>query len=74
MINCYWLQHLSAILNKEILFESSVPQQSISKISLSNQHLKFFLYEKVGINDSTCDESPMILHITVPATKIPILA
>jgi hypothetical protein len=56
-------------LNKEILFESSVPQQSINKISLSNQHLTSFVDGKVGIDDSTRDESLMILHITIPTTK-----
>jgi hypothetical protein len=63
---------LSTILGKEILSESSVPQQSqqnISKVSLFDQHLTSFVYGKVGTDDSTNNESLMTLYITIFATK-----
>jgi hypothetical protein len=63
---------LSTILGKEILSESSVPQQSqqsISKVSLFDQHLTSFVYGKVGIDDSTNNGSLITLNITVLRTK-----
>ncbi len=39
-------------------------------MSLFDQHLTSFVYGKVGIDDSTNNESLMTLHITVLATKI----
>jgi hypothetical protein len=63
---------LSTILGKEILSESNVSQQSqqnISKVSLFDQHLTSFVYGKVGIDDSTSNESLMTLYLTILATK-----
>ena len=63
---------LSAILGKEILTESTIPQQSqqsISKVSLFNQHLTSFVYGKVDTDDKTNNESFMTLHITILATQ-----
>ena len=63
---------LSAILGKEILSESSVPQHSqqrISKVSLFDQHLTSFVYGKVDTDDQSSNDSLMTLHITVLATK-----
>ncbi|CAF3816312.1 unnamed protein product [Adineta steineri] len=63
---------LSTILGKEILPESSVPQQSqqhISKVSLFDQHLTSFVYGKVGIDDSTNDNLFITLHITIVANQ-----
>jgi hypothetical protein len=57
---------LSSILGKEILPESSVPQQSqqsIIKVSLFDQHLTSFVYGKVGVDDSTSSESRGMDHI-----------
>jgi hypothetical protein len=63
---------LSAILGKEILSESSVPQQSqqgISKVSLFDQHLTSFVYGKTDINNSTSNELLMTLQINILAKK-----
>jgi hypothetical protein len=64
---------LSAILSKEILSESSVPQQlqqGISKVSLFDQHLTSFFYGKTDINNSTSsNESLITLQINILATK-----
>jgi hypothetical protein len=63
---------LSTILGKEILPESSVPQQSqqyISKVSLFDQHLTSFVYGKVGIDDTTSNKLFLTLNITILATQ-----
>ena len=63
---------LSTILGKEILPESSVPQQSqqhISKVSLFDQHLTSFVYGKVGKDNTTNNDSFITLHITILATQ-----
>ncbi len=38
-------------------------------MSLFDQHLTSFVYGKVGVDDSTSDESLMTLHINILATK-----
>ncbi|CAF4942759.1 unnamed protein product [Rotaria sp. Silwood1] len=62
----------SAILGKEILPESNIPQQTqqhINKISIFDQHLTCFVYGKVGQQDTNKDESFMTIYITILATK-----
>ncbi|CAF1046368.1 unnamed protein product [Rotaria sordida] len=62
----------SAILGKEILPESNVPQQTqqhINKISIFDQHLTCFIYGKVGKQDTNKDESFMTIYITILTTK-----
>ena len=60
---------LSTILGKEILPESSAPQQNISKVSLFDQHLTSFVYGKVGIDDTANNATFMTIQITILATK-----
>ena len=62
---------LSAILGKEILPESGVPQQnqqSVSKVSLFNQHLTSLAYGPVGISDPANSGTFLKLYITILAT------